>query len=87
MDRPGTENGDDVVRAAQRFAKIGGRLRMEFDSDFLGDQPGDGDGVGEPFGVDVHQRHLMRPQFRVHQNVFEKILGEDHPARSDQCDF
>ncbi|MPM93570.1 hypothetical protein SDC9_140709 [bioreactor metagenome] len=86
-DRPGAEDGDDVIRPAQRLAQIGGRPGPEFNADLFRDQPGDGHGMAEPFGVDIHQHHFVRPQLRVHQDIFEKILGEDHAARSDQYDF
>ena len=86
-DRPGAEDRDDVVRAVQRFAEVGRGVRGEADAELCRDEPGDGDRVGQPPGIDIHQRDLVRPQLRVGQDILEKILGEDDAARADQYDF
>ena len=74
VDRAAAEDGDDVVRAADRLPQIGGGFRMEFDTDFFGDQPADGGGVGEPPGIDVHQSKLIMTQLFIQQNVLHEIL-------------
>ena len=87
VDGAAAEDGDDVVRAADRLPQISGGFRMEFDAEFLCDQSADGGGVGKSPGIDVHQGELVVTQLLIEQDILHEILRENHAAGTDKNNF